>query len=184
MIKLLSVSMLLLIILGCDQSEKAETAQKSKETVTEKVDEASKNAAVYVKDAAETAAEKAGEVEKQAESAVKETVEETKQSVSGAVDVVAEKSKSAAVATTTAVGEGVKAAKQAINPETIVLEASYGDVTFPHALHQVAYACSDCHGEGTPGLFGLNKEKAHVLCKDCHKKEGSGPTACKGCHKK
>jgi hypothetical protein len=65
-----------------------------------------------------------------------------------------------------------------------MLEASYGNITFPHATHSGTFDCTVCHGEGTPGRFGLDKEKAHVLCKDCHKKEGSGPTECKGCHKK
>ena len=40
MIRLLTVSMMLLMILGCNQSEKVETTEKSKETVTEKMDEA------------------------------------------------------------------------------------------------------------------------------------------------
>ncbi|MBE0574569.1 MAG: cytochrome c3 family protein [Desulfuromonadales bacterium] len=109
---------------------------------------------------------------------------DTKEAAVKAGDTVSEKATDAATATTEAAGDAVDAAKQAVSPETIVLEASYGNVTFPHALHQAAFECSTCHGEGTPGLFGLDKDKAHALCRDCHKEQGAGPTGCKDCHKK
>jgi DNA-directed RNA polymerase subunit RPC12/RpoP len=196
MIKLstLGVMLLALLIFGCGPSEESKPSQGSKETATEKVAEEAKKMGEVVVD-------KAVDMEKQAEPAVKEAVEKTKEMASQATsatkevmveakdatvkagEVVVETVKTAAVATTMAAGKAVDAAKQAVSPETIVLEASYGNVTFPHAMHSSSYDCSTCHGDATPGLFGLDKEKAHVLCKDCHKKIGAGPVDCKGCHK-
>ncbi len=113
-----------------------------------------------------------------------QTVEATKEAMTDTKETLSEKAETAALATTTAAGKAVETAQKAVSPDTIVLEASYGNVSFPHAMHEDAYACSNCHGEGTPGLFGLDKEKAHALCWDCHKQEGAGPTGCKDCHKK
>jgi len=204
MVKLptLGVMLLALAIFGCGPSEEAKPAQVSKETATEKVAEAARTAGEEVKKMGEVVVDKAVDMEKQAEPAVKEAVENTKEMASQAASatkevmidakdatvkaggVVVDTVKTAAVATTMAAGKAVDAAKQAVSPETIVLEASYGNVTFPHAMHSSSYDCATCHGETTPGLFGLDKEKAHVLCKDCHKNTGSGPVDCKGCHKK
>ncbi len=94
-------------------------------------------------------------------------------------------------------------------PETIVLEAGKkGNVTFHHHKHQEKIACGECHhGPGhSEYKEGMeiqecdkchNKQNAempkklqktmnafHKNCKDCHKKEGHGPTKCSGCHKK
>ncbi|NIQ96412.1 MAG: cytochrome c3 family protein [Desulfuromonadales bacterium] len=80
--------------------------------------------------------------------------------------------------------KAVEETKQVVSPETIELEASYGNITFPHGMHSKAYDCSTCHGEGMPGPIGLDKDKAHPLCKGCHEEEGAGPTACKDCHQK
>lgn len=205
--------LMVLVMFGCGQSEESKSQQEPKETAAEKMTEAVQNAAGEVKESAESVAEKAGEVQKQAEPAINQAVEDTremaastaekteemanqaadetkqvmadaKETMNKAADKTAEKASEAAVATTMAAEEAVETAKQAVSPETIVLEASFGNVTFPHAMHQGSYACATCHGEGTPGLFGLDKEKAHALCKDCHKKEAAGPTACKDCHKK
>lgn len=198
----LGVMLLALAIFGCGQSEESKPAQGSTETATEKAAESARTAAEEAKKTAEVAADKAAATEKQAEPVVKEAVEETKEMAGQAAsatkeamseakdatvkaaDAAAETTKDAAVATTMAAGKAVDAAKQAVSPETIVFEASYGNVTFPHAVHSASYDCSTCHGEATPGLFDLDKEKAHVLCKDCHKNIGAGPTDCKGCHTK
>ncbi len=171
----LSAMLLALVIFGCGSSEEPKTTQGSKETKTEKMTEAAKSAVEEVKEIATDVADKAVEMEKQAEPAIKEAAAETKAMAVAAADKAGEMMTA---------GKVVAAAKQAVSPETIILEASYGNITFPHAVHSAAFACNTCHGEGTPGLFGLDKEKAHVLCKDCHKQQGGGPTACNGCHKK
>ncbi len=88
-------------------------------------------------------------------------------------------------------------------PETITLEASMGNITFPHAVHQgmEGVGCNACHhnGEATAVAADPNchachgakdgvpatKKVFHKLCKDCHKeKGGNAPTKCKGCHVK
>lgn len=198
----MSAMLLSLVIFGCGPSEESKPAQQSAETTAEKVTEAAKTVAGEVKEMAGAVADKAIEMEKQAEPVVKEAAKDTKEMAVAAIDktqemvtdaknateqaadTAGEKIKTAAVATTMAAGKAVEAAKQAVSPETIVLEASYGNVTFPHAMHSGKYDCSTCHGEGTPGLFDLDKEKAHLLCKNCHKLKGAGPSDCKGCHKK
>ena len=198
----LSAMLLILAIFGCGPSEESKSKQGSKETTTEKVTEAAKSAVDEVKEMATAVADKAVEMEEKAEPAIKEAAADTKamavaaadktgemmtdakDATMKAADSAGEAVKSAAVATTMAADKVVDAAKQAVSPETIVLEASYGNVTFPHAMHSGEFECNTCHGDDTPGLFGLDKEKAHVLCKDCHKQKGAGPTDCKGCHKK
>lgn len=84
----------------------------------------------------------------------------------------------------------------AAGPETVVLPARMGDVTFPHAAHQKMVdgcktchhagmktpKCRDCHGD-TKGEAPKAKDAFHKLCKSCHK-ENDGPTNCKGCHKR
>jgi hypothetical protein len=177
----LGTLLLALALVGCGPSEESKPVPAAPETAAEKAADAVKNAAGEVKEAAQVVADKATEIEKQAEPAVKEAVEESKvmasQVTAAAKETVTEARQATAQAVDTAAG-------QAVSPEMIVLEASYGNVTFPHAVHAAAYACTTCHGAGTPGLFGLDKDKAHALCKDCHKQEGAGPTACTGCHKK
>lgn len=69
-------------------------------------------------------------------------------------------------------------------PDSFTLPASQGKVTFPHLVHARLFPCATCHGDGTPGKIGLDKETAHALCRDCHKAKGNGPTACGGCHQK
>lgn len=68
--------------------------------------------------------------------------------------------------------------------------------TMDHAKHK-ATACNKCHHKGdeakcstchkaedTAGGAASFKTVAHKQCKDCHKKEGKGPTSCADCHKK
>jgi predicted CXXCH cytochrome family protein len=184
---------LVLALFGCGQSEepKPKPKQQIEKAVSAKPTEPVKTAAGEVKEATEVVAAKAADVKDQAEPAGKETVEEitketiaeAKEATSEADETVAEETKSATIATTAAVG-GVETAQQAVSPKTVVLDASYGKVTFPHTLHAEAYDCTTCHGEGIPGRFGLGKEKAHALCKGCHKEVGAGPTGCKDCHVK
>ena len=209
----LVVMSLALALFGCGQSEEPKPKQQIEKAVSVKPAEPAETAAGEAKEATEVVTEKAADVKDHAESAVKETVEETKaiaaaaadetqevasqanettketiaeaqEATSEAVETVVEESKGADIATTAAVGGAVETAQQAVSPKTVVLEASYGKVTFPHILHAEAYDCTTCHGEGPPGTLGLGKEKAHALCKGCHKEVGAGPTGCKDCHVK
>jgi hypothetical protein len=194
--------LILLVFFGCGQSEESKSVEQSAEAAKEKVTDAAKAVAGEVKEVTGTVADKTIEMEKQAEPVIKETVQDTKDmavaaadkthemiteakdTTEKAADTVTDNMKTAAVATTIAADKAVEAAKQAVSPETLVLEASYGNVTFPHTMHSEEYECSTCHGDETPGLFGLDKATAHELCKNCHKQKGAGPTDCKGCHKK
>lgn len=77
------------------------------------------------------------------------------------------------------------AAMAAPPPETVTLKAKSGDVTFNHKGH-AKQGCKNCH-EGKPAKFELTKEKAHVLCLNCHKEKKGGPQdekKCADCHKK
>ncbi len=66
----------------------------------------------------------------------------------------------------------------------IALKAKNGDVTFNHKTH-AAQKCETCHATAAGGkIEGLDKDKAHGLCVDCHKKEAKGPAKCAECHKK
>lgn len=74
-------------------------------------------------------------------------------------------------------------------PDSIVLPAKPGNVTFPHKAHATNLKCVSCHKDAKGGdIEGLgkdvNKDKAHALCQECHKKEAKGPTKCAECHKK
>lgn len=71
-------------------------------------------------------------------------------------------------------------------PETVVLKAKDGNVTFNHKLH-MKQGCKNCHGAGAPAKIELGKDKAHKLCIDCHTEKAKGPAdakKCDGCHKK
>lgn len=188
-----------LILFGCDSSEQpkaqktpatqppvkaekvttvedakgAAPAVETAQVVTEKVVEQGEQAVKM----AETALEDAG---KAASAAIDETAEVAEDTVAG----VEKQAVAAVAAVKSTMVEPVAVAKQATVPQEIVLEASKGNVTFPHGMHADAYECSICHGDGTPVAFDLTKEVAHKVCKGCHKDEGAGPTGCSGCHKK
>lgn len=72
------------------------------------------------------------------------------------------------------------------SPDTIVLPASMGKVTFQHKLHQDRLNdCTKCHSTKDGGkIAGFGKEVAHNTCKACHTAMGKGPTSCKECHVK
>ena len=188
-----------LILFGCDSSEqpKAQKAPAAQPSVkAEKVTAVEKAKVVAPVD--ETAQVFSEQVEVQEEQAVKMTetaMEDAGKSASTAIndsikvadDTVAEGEKQAiakVAVVKSATVEPVAAAKKATVPQEIVLEASKGNVTFPHGMHADAYECSICHGDGTPAAFDLTKDVAHKVCKSCHKDEGAGPTGCSGCHKK
>ena len=69
-------------------------------------------------------------------------------------------------------------------PEMVVIDNTNGKVTLPHRAHGKSLGCATCHGDKEPGRIELDKKKAHALCKDCHQREGKGPTNCSGCHEK
>ncbi len=95
-------------------------------------------------------------------------------------------------------------------PETIVLDegGKKGTVIFSHQKHQEKIKCDACHhGPGHSAYKeGMKIDKCaachnkqnpempkklqktmnvfHKNCKNCHKKEGAGPTKCGACHKK
>jgi hypothetical protein len=73
----------------------------------------------------------------------------------------------------------------ASGPESIVLPASIGTVTFPHKMHQeMLKDCKKCHEKGPGKIADLGKEWAHKTCKGCHTEMKKGPVGCKDCHKK
>jgi Cytochrome c7 and related cytochrome c len=70
----------------------------------------------------------------------------------------------------------------------ITLPAKPGTVTFSHKTH-AAQKCTACHKTEAGGdIEGIgkdvNKDKAHAVCLECHKKEAKGPQKCADCHKK
>jgi hypothetical protein len=67
----------------------------------------------------------------------------------------------------------------------VVLQAKQGEVTFKHETHK-AQKCTTCHADEKGGKIEAlsDKNKAHGLCADCHKKEAKGPAKCAECHKK
>ena len=90
-------------------------------------------------------------------------------------------------------------------PESVVLTAKNGNVTFPHKAHAetLKIACTSCHhglkeGE-TPAKCGSchgvdakapkTQDAFHKTCQGCHKTENEknakkAPTKCTECHKK
>ncbi len=70
----------------------------------------------------------------------------------------------------------------------IKLPAKPGAVTFNHETHK-ALKCTQCHADEKGGAIEglgktMNKDKAHAVCHECHKKEAKGPQKCADCHKK
>lgn len=67
--------------------------------------------------------------------------------------------------------------------DEIILEASYGTITFPHRQHAAKLDCSTCH-DATQKISDITKEVTHKLCRGCHREGDTEPTSCKDCHKK
>ena len=85
--------------------------------------------------------------------------------------------------------------------DTIVMKGPFGDVTFPHKLHQekLNKNCDACHKlfakeagsiEKAIAAGTMKKKDAMKQCQDCHKAEKAkdaatkAPQGCKDCHKK
>lgn len=176
---------LALVLFGCDSSDETESARDTEERIEEKTKPVTEEGAETEEQREQALEEAAKETEEAAEAAADKTEEmmaEAEEETEEAVEATEEKATEVAEETTEAAGKAAEEVEEAVSPETLVLEASFGDVTFPHAMHSNAYDCTTCHGEGEPGLFGLEKDEAHSLCKGCHEEEGAGPTGCKDCH--
>ena len=97
----------------------------------------------------------------------------------------------------------IAAVAYAAAPDSIVLNASNGNITFNHKKHSTLAnvtcktchhtmtgtepdkKCSDCHKAAAEGKKPSMKDAAHKQCKDCHKKMGKGPAVkCTDCHVK
>jgi len=83
-------------------------------------------------------------------------------------------------------GQQVQQAAEVMKaPQNVVIDNKNGPVTLPHRVHGKSFGCPACHGDqAAPGPMQLGKEKAHALCKGCHKQKAAGPTKCSGCHVK
>lgn len=124
-------------------------------------------------------------MEKEAE-AVVEKVEES----AGAVVAQVKEAVPAMEKKTAAVAEKVQekaasvvAKKVTTTVETVVIDNSYGKITFSHKKHADVHGCTACHGDQKPGSLKLGKEAGHTLCQGCHKLK-NGPTKCTQCHEK
>lgn len=157
--------------------EKKDDMAEATETVVDKVVETSE----AVK---EKAVEVAAKVQEKAVEAKDKTVEMASE-VKEKSGPMMEKAEHAAVVVGQSVQETAgKVAKIISPPETVTIDNKNGTVTLPHAKHADAFGCATCHGDTTPGPITLGKDKAHSLCKGCHKEKAKGPTKCSGCHVK
>ena len=177
--------LLALTLFGCDSPEETEPTRDTEEKVEDMTESATEEAAETEEKMEQAVEEAAEETEETAEAAADKTEEmmaEAEKETEEAVEATEEKATEVAEETAETAGEAAEEVEEAATPETLVLEASFGDVTFPHGVHANAYGCIPCHGKGEPGLFGLEKDEAHSLCKGCHEEEQAGPTGCKDCH--
>jgi len=183
----------LIACVGCESQEQPSTQSAPPVSKPEKEAKAEQVPTVVetAKEVAEQAVQQVGETAKAVESTVAEEAkevatmaEEGKSAAAETVAKVEDKIETTAAAATDSVKQMASEATKPVVPQEVVLKASYGDVTMPHSMHADTYDCSTCHGDGTPAAFDLGKDKAHTLCKGCHKEVGAGPTGCTGCHKK
>ncbi|UCF30530.1 MAG: cytochrome c3 family protein [bacterium] len=91
-------------------------------------------------------------------------------------------------------------------PETITIDKAQNKkppVVFPHAAHakdndctvchhkdegkEEKRSCFECHGKDEnipdPSVMSAKENPFHILCRECHKEKGQGPTKCNECHK-
>jgi len=79
-------------------------------------------------------------------------------------------------------------------PQEVKLPNKMGEITFAHNAHAERIGdCNKCHHNGVDAGKCRKchdnvhapkfKDAAHMLCKDCHKKNGVS-TGCKNCHVK
>jgi hypothetical protein len=72
-------------------------------------------------------------------------------------------------------------------PETVVIRARRGNITFSHKKHEdygVLKDCMACHNKDTGDKLGKQgMATGHSMCRKCHSEAGLGPRDCDGCHK-
>lgn len=173
-----------LSVVACNKKEEAQAPEKAAETaavaVTEKAAEvgaqADEKAAESAAQVEEKAAEVAAEVKEEAVEAAADTEKAAQAATEEAAEVAAEVEEK--------VADAAQAAAEAASADSIVIENTYGKVTFNHKVHAESFDCALCHGEGEPGALDMGKEKAHAACKGCHQEQGAGPVKCSECHVK
>lgn len=172
------VAALALVFAGCESQDQTET-----KTAPHQVVKPDKPIKAEEEKPVEVVKEKVEEVVKKTEEVIEKSSEKVVKATEETVAVVKEEASIAVANVATATAKKMEEVKTAVTPDEIVLEASYGNVTFSHGKHAGANACETCH-EGSPAPFDLTKDVAHKLCKGCHKDGGAGPTSCNDCHKK
>ena len=195
-----------LSVVACSKKEEAQAPEKAAETaavaVTEKAAEvgaqAEEKAAESAAQVQEKAAESAAQVQEKAVEAAAEVKEEAVEAAAEvkeeAVEAAADTQKAAQAATEQAAevaaeveekaADAAQAVAEAASGDNIVIENTYGKVTFNHKVHAESFDCALCHGEGEAGALDMGKEKAHAACKGCHQEQGAGPVKCSECHVK
>jgi hypothetical protein len=193
-----------LLLTGCGNKETAtETgptpAPPAKSTAVEQVKKSADEVAKQATKMVEAGTQLIKDTGVAAEETAKEAVVTAKENLDTATEVVQKK---AAAVSEQVKNEGTelleslqKSTNDSINKgknlladtetiqEILVIKNKNGNVSLPHAQHGKSYGCPSCHSESPPGPFELGKDKAHAMCKDCHKEKG-GPLKCNGCHKK
>jgi len=167
--------------MAAKEGESAQTVTEQVAQVAEAVEEKGEAAVTAVE-------EKAAEATAAVEEKTAEVAQVVEEKTAAAVAQVEEK----AAAATAAVSETVQQVKDEAAavadsveiPELITLEASYGNITFPHEEHASRLDCTVCHGDAPYADLALTKDTAHPLCRGCHQTQKAGPTGCKDCHKK
>lgn len=162
-----------------------EKTEPSDNKMVENVEQSTDNVADKTAEIASQVQEKATEVVETAAQVVEEKAEEATHVVASAVET----GKEAAVSAATTVKEKAAAMMETVAPAAtsegeIVMDNSYGKVTFSHKTHSESFDCKTCHGVGEPGALTLGKDKAHEICKGCHIEKAAGPTKCSECHVK
>lgn len=202
-----------LSVIACSKKEEAQAPEKAAETaavavaekaaeVGAKVEEKAADVAAQVEEKAveaavqveEKAVEAAAATESSVQAATKQASEvaakvedkaaEATEAGKEAVAAVAGAGAAAVAAVEKKAAEATQAVAEAVSGDNIVVENTYGKVTFNHKVHSEAFDCALCHGEGEPGALAMGKEKAHAACKGCHQEQGAGPTKCSECHVK
>jgi len=72
-------------------------------------------------------------------------------------------------------------------PDTVVIKARKGNITFPHRMHEEAGLlknCTDCHADHQGDKLGKQgMSRGHAICRTCHTEMQAGPRLCDDCHK-
>ena len=184
-----------LSVVACSKKEEAQAPEKAAETaavaVTEKAAEvgaqADEKAAESAAQVEEKAAESAAQVEEKAAEVAAEVKEEAVEAAAdtqNAAQAATEQAAEVAAEVKEKAAEATQAVAEAASGDSIVIENTYGKVTFNHKVHAESFDCALCHGEGEPGALDMGKEKAHAACKGCHQEQGAGPVKCSECHVK